>query len=80
MAQYGIVSRLAVDDKESNILSDLLRVISYCHGQYDCFNGIYFHSSKSDEWCKFWYEPLFLDSHLLERRVIEDINRVSIVN
>ena len=80
LAQYGIVSGRAVDDKESNILSDLLRVISYRHEQYNFSNGIYFRSSESDEWCIGQYELFFFDSHLLEHRVIEDISRASIVN
>ena len=47
--QYGIVSRQTVDNKECNILSNLLRVIIDRYGQCNCTEGVYFRSSKPDE-------------------------------
>ena len=44
--KHGIISRQAVDDKESNILSDLLRIISNCHGKCNCPNGVHFHPTS----------------------------------
>ena len=79
MAQYGIISRRTVDNKECNILSDLLRVITNCHGQCDCTDGVYFHSFEPNEWCIGRYESFSLDPHLLERRVIKDISKASII-
>ena len=79
MAQYGIVSRRIVNNKECNILSDLLKVITNCHGQCDCTDGVYFHSSEPNEWCIGRYESFSLDPHLLERRVIKDISKASII-
>ena len=80
MAQYGIVSRRTVDNKECNILSDLLKVITNCHGQCDRTEGVYFRSSEPNERCIGRYEPFSLDPHLLERRVIKDISKASIIN
>ena len=80
MAQYGIVSRRTVDNKECNILSDLLKVITNCHGQCDRTEGVYFRSSEPNKWCVVWYESLSLNPHLLERWVVENINRASIIN
>ena len=80
MAQYDIVSRRTVDNKECNILSDLLKVITNCHGQCDRTEGVYFHSSIPNERCISRYEPFSLDPHLLERRVIKDISKASIIN
>ena len=40
----------------------------------------YFCSFEPDEWCVGRYELFFLDSHLLECQVIEDISKASIIN
>ena len=80
MASCGIISRGTVDDKECNILSNLLRVLTNCHRQCDRTEGVYFHSSKPQEWCIGRYELFSLDPHLLECWVIKDISRASIIN
>ena len=80
MAQYDIISRRTVDNKECNILSDLLKVITNCHGQCDRTEGVYSHSSEPNERFIGRYELFSLDPHLLERRVIENISRASIIN
>ena len=80
MTQYGIISRRTVDDKECNILSNLLRVITNRHGQCDRTERVYFRSSEPNEWRISRYKLFSLDPHLLERQIIEDISRASIIN
>ena len=79
-AQYGIVGRLAVDNKECNILSNLLRVVTDRYGHCDHIEGVYPRSSEPNERCVGWHESLLLDPHLLECLVVEDTSRASIIN
>ena len=79
-AQYGIVGKWAINNKECNILTNLLRVVADRHGQCDRVEKVDTCSSKPNEWHISWYESLSFDLHLLECRVIEDISRTSIIN
>ena len=56
-----------------------LGVISNHHEQCDHIEWVYSHSSKSDKWLVSWNQPLSLNPHLLEFRVIEDISRDPII-
>ena len=78
-AQYGIVSKRIVDNKECNILSNLLRAIINRHGQCHYTEGVYSRSSKPDERCIGQYKPFFRNPYLLEHRLIEDISKASII-
>ena len=57
----------------------LLRVITDCYGKSDHIEGAYSFSFESNEWRISWNHPFSLNPHLLERRVVEDISRASIV-
>ena len=49
-SEDGIIGERAVNNKECNILSDLLKVIMNRYGQRDCVEGIYFYPSEANEW------------------------------
>ena len=76
----GIVSGGAINSKECNIPSDLLRIISNCHNQCDCAERVYFCSSKPNEWRIGWNQTFFVDPHLLKRWVVENVHGASVVN
>ena len=76
----GIVGGQAVDNKECNILSDLLRIITNCYGQCDCVKGVYFCPSKPNEWGVGWDQPFSVNPHLLKCRVVEDVSGAFVVN
>jgi len=48
-SEEGSIGGWAVDDKERNVFSDFLRIITYHNGQRDCVEGVYFSSSEPDE-------------------------------
>ena len=80
MSKDGIIGRRAVDNKECNIFSDLLRIITNHNGQYDCAEGVYFSPSKLDKWGVSLDQPFSINPHLLECRIVEDVNRASVVD
>ena len=45
-----VVCRGAIDNRECNIFSDLLRIVSDCYRQDDYAEGIYFCTPKSNKW------------------------------
>ena len=49
LSYYGIVCRQAIDNKGFNIPSDFLRIITNCHKQHDCAEGVYFYPSEPNE-------------------------------
>ena len=51
-----------------------------CHEQGDRTEGVDSCSFESNKRCVGWNQPFSLDPHLLERRIVEDISRVSIVH
>ena len=49
-SEDGIIGRRVVDNKECNIFSDLLRIITNCNGKCDCTEGVYFSPFEPNEW------------------------------
>ena len=45
----SIIGERVVDNKECDIFSDLLRVITNRNGQRDCTEGVYFSPSETNE-------------------------------
>ena len=78
--QDGVVSKQTIDNQEQDIFGDLLRVITNCYNQSNRAKVVYTRSSESNERCGGWNQPFSLNPHLLERQVIEDINRSPIVH
>ena len=74
---YNVIALLRV---VTNPTSNLLRVVTNHHGQYDRTKGVYSYSSEPYEQRIGWYKSLSRDPYLLERRVVENINRASIIN
>ena len=60
--------------------NDLLRVITNRYGQCDRAEEVYFCSSEPYEQGVSQNQPFFLNSHLLERQVIEDVSRAPVVH
>ena len=56
-SEDGIVGRRVIDNKEYNILSDLLRIITNCYRQRDCVKGVYFCPSERNKWGIGWVQP-----------------------
>ena len=79
-SEDGIIGRRVVDNKECNIFSDLLRIITNCNEQRDYAKGVYFSPSEPDEWGIGWDQPFSINPHLLERQVVKDVNRASVVD
>ena len=76
----GIVSGRVIDNKECNILSDLLRIITNRYRQCDCAEGVYFSPSEPNEWSVGQDQPFSVNPYLLECRVVEDVSKALIVN
>jgi len=60
--------------------NDLLMVITNHYGQCDRADGVYSYSFEPYEQGVSRNQPFFLNSHLLERRVIEDVSRAPVVH
>ena len=80
MSDDNIIGGQAVDNKEGNILSDLVGVITNRYGQHDYIKGVYFFPSEPNEWDVGRDQPFSINLHLLERRVVEDVSKASIVD
>ena len=76
----GIIGGRAVDNKECNILSDFLGVITNRYGKRDYVEWVYFCPSEPNEWGVGRGHPFFVNPHLLECRVVKDVSRVFVVN
>ena len=48
-SKYSSIGKRAIDHKECNIFSELLRIITNRNGQRDCTKGVYFSPSKPNE-------------------------------
>ena len=66
LSEDGIISGQAVDNKECNIFSDLLKVITNRNGQRDGTDEVYFSPSKTNEWGIGRDQPFFVNPHLLK--------------
>ena len=79
-SEDGIIGGRAVDNKECNILSDLLGVITNRYGQRDCTEGVFFCPSEPNEWGIGRGQPFSVNPHLLECRIVKDVSRASVAD
>ena len=79
-SEDGIIGGRAVNNKECNIFSDLLRIITSRNEQRDHIEGVYFSPSEHNEWGVGRDQLFSLNPYLIKCRVVEDISRASVVN
>ena len=83
LSKDDIIGGQAVDNKECNIFSDLLRIITNRNGQWDCAGGggaVYLSPFEPNKKGIGWDQPFSVHPHLLECQVVEDVSRPSVVD